>query len=122
MIQDIIERLKTINIVNGYAVAPRDVVKITDAEERNALPQRTIAVLQDTERCCGIFIVLSPGADVTCAALRQSIAAVLADHYEVDAQSDSLPLLVCEFDQPPTNDGESDDDSVQTIADDRRED
>ena len=114
MIEDIQKRLERITPANGFPVAPSRVVVIDNPEDANELPPRSVAIYQDTDRCCGIFVASSPGAHEAASAVRQLITNALADGYQLTDQGDGLPLLV-EFSQT----GDTDDgNAIETNPDD----
>jgi len=85
-------RIETITSQNGYAVFPRRVVLIEEAGAIHQQPERTAAIIQDTQGRCGVLLNVSPGA--TDSALRQAITTVLSDAFDVTDPGDGLPILV----------------------------
>lgn len=89
MIDDVKQKLETLNARNGYAVFPRQVVVIEEAGEVHQQSERTVAILKD-ETGVGVLVAAKPGP--TRDALIHSMTELLTSDYEIQSNSHGLTV------------------------------
>ena len=88
---DIKSRLDTITSTNGYAVFPSRVVITREPNGEHYANNRTVAIYQDTETCCGVFVYADEPSGMS---LQNSIYGLLKDSYNISEPAIGTPLLI----------------------------
>ena len=97
MIEDIKTRIETVTSQNGYAIFPRQVVVLEEANDIHEQPLRTVGLSIDT--CTDEVSVLINAEGSTECALRSSIFDVLWLDYFVTAGESGEAIRVSKYNQ-----------------------